>query len=332
MGIQLNCIKKNYLVYLSTLVGLQMIFVVAATAGILGLLDQNEETIETIPVQLHTATKVGQALLWVDCVTLVYSLLVLLLKLCAGISCFTEVATFGINVVLFVVYLIMCVLWGVYDTFIAAELSTKGSHFVIWMLLLLLTICFLAMTITDFVNLYWADVKEKLPDMPKTPTLKKPKMPTFKKPEFKKPSFLKKKKKPAESDPEMQELAESPDAVAVGTKVHIVSEVPSVTESLAEKLTVTIEQALERAIDNIAAKQAPAEPVVVAVEEPEPVVVVAVEAPEPVIAVCEAPEPVVVAVEVPEPVVAVEAPEPVVAVAEPAETEASETEALLSSG
>ena len=41
MGIQLNCIKKNYLVYLSTLVGLQMIFVVAATAGILGLLDQN---------------------------------------------------------------------------------------------------------------------------------------------------------------------------------------------------------------------------------------------------------------------------------------------------
>merc|ERR1719427_2389337 len=151
------------------------------------------------------------------------------------------------------------------------------------------------MTITDFVNLYWADVKEKLPDMPKTPTLKKPKMPTFKKPEFKKPSFLKKKKKPAESDPEMQELAESPDAVAVGTKVHIVSEVPSVTESLAEKLTVTIEQALERAIYNIAAKQAPAEPVVVAVE-------------------------------VPEPVVAVEAPEPVVAVAEPAETEASETE------
>merc|ERR1712096_372747 len=111
-------------------------------------------------------------------------------------------------------------------------------------------------------------------------------------------------------DPEMQELAESPDAVAVGTKVHIVSEVPSVTESLAEKLTVTIEQAPERAIDNIAAKQAPAEPVVVVVEEPEPVVV---------------------AVEVPEPVVAVEAPEPVVAVAEPAETEASETEVKKSS-
>jgi len=293
-----------------------MIFVVAATAGILGLLDQNEEA----DVQLHTATNVGQALLWIDCVTLVYSLLVLLIKVCAGTSCFTEVATFGVNVVLFVVYLIMCVLWGVYDTFIAT-LSAKRSHFVIWMLLLLLTICFLAMTITDFVNLYWADVKEKLPDMPKTPTLKKPKMPTFKKPEFKKPSFLKKKKKP-ESDPEMQELAESPDAVAVGTKVHVVSEVPSVTESLAEKLTVTIEQALERAIDNIAAKQAP-EPVVVAVE-----------APEPVVAVCEAPEPVVVAVEAPEPVVvvAVEAPEPVVAVveessvAEPAENEASETE------
>jgi len=204
MGLQLNCIKKNYLIYLSTLVGLQIVFTVASTAGILGLLDQTEGTIGSTDAtaQLHTAARVGQALLWLDCVVLVYSLLVLLMKVCAGTNVFNEVATFGINVALFVVFLIMCVLWGVYDTF-DQELSVRGSHLVVWMLLLLLTVNFLAMSLVDFCALYWQEVKEKIPDMPKTPTIKAPK---FKMP--KKPKFMRKKKKEG-----AEELAEGGEGV-----------------------------------------------------------------------------------------------------------------------
>merc|ERR1719317_1630206 len=137
------------------------------------------------------------------------------------------------------------------------------------MLLLLLTINFLAMSLVDFCALYWQEVKEKMPEKPK---------------------FMRKKKKEG-----AEELAEGGEGVG---KVHVVSEVPnrsaSVTESLADKLAGTIEQALEKAIEKIAAKQAPAEPVVaVEVEAPE-VAVCEVAAPEPV--VVEA-EPVAVAVE-----------------------------------
>jgi len=198
-----------------------MIFVVASTAGILGVLDQNSVTVNTTTEQLHTAARVGQALLWVDCVTLVYSLLVLLMKVCAGTAVFNEVATFGINVALFVVFLIMCVLWGVYDTFddganVDGPLSNREGPFVVWMLLLFLTINFFAMTLVDFCNLYWQEVKQKIPDMPKTPTIKTPK---FKMP--KKPKFMKKKKK-GEADPEMQELADSDGSAGVGEKGKIV--------------------------------------------------------------------------------------------------------------
>ena len=114
-------------------------------------------------------------------------------------------------------------------------------------------------------------------------------------------------------------------------KVHVVSEVPnrsaSVTESLADKLAGTIEQALEKAIENIAAKQAPAEPVVAVEVEAAPEIAVCEESesvaePEPVaVAVEAAAEVPAVEVAAPAAEIEVKAEEVVVQAAEPSETE-----------
>lgn len=201
---KMNCIKKNYISYLSTIRGLQFLFLIILTAGILGILCQTE---------LNKVARGGQGLLWVVVVSLLYLTTVLFIKICAGQLVFNEAATFGLHTAFFVAYFIFLIIWGIYDAFAFGLMpDIRKNEVLIWVMMFFITITYLIMVILDFKDLYFEKVKEQMPDMPefKKPEFKKPE---FKKPEFKKPSLKAMKEKmpkvpkfgkrsKSESDPE----------------------------------------------------------------------------------------------------------------------------------
>lgn len=64
---------------------------------------------------LHLNSFVGQGLLWVDVVFLVYLLIVLFLKICIGLTLFNEAASFGLHTTFLVAFIILATIWGVLD-------------------------------------------------------------------------------------------------------------------------------------------------------------------------------------------------------------------------